>query len=71
MQDDKVTDLAPPLDDVFGLLSTRAAMISPILKGEPKTKDEMRDWSEDYRELIRRLQERLRELETHLAGTER
>jgi hypothetical protein len=68
VQDDKVRDLAPPLDDVFSVLSTRAAMISPILEGEPKPKEDMRQWARDYLQLIQRLQTRLRALEDYLAS---
>jgi hypothetical protein len=54
-------------NDVFGLLSARAVMISPILDGPAKTRGEMLEWSGRYRELVRRLERRLRELEIYLS----
>lgn len=57
----------PPVDEVFELLSERAVMISVILSGPPKSKDEMSAWAGQYRPLVERLGNKLSALEKHLS----
>lgn len=70
VEDSRAQSMAPPVDDVFEVLSTRAAMISPILSGLPMSKEDMRQWVGKYRELVKRLESKLKPLEQYLAGLE-
>lgn len=63
-----VSTVAPSLDDVFGILSQRAAMMSPILDGKQLTPEELQDWTEKYLVLIGRLEARLKAIEGRVAG---
>ena len=69
VEDARLQSMAPSLDDVFGVLSKRAAMISPILSGPPMPRNEMLSWLTEYRMLVERLEAQLMDLERHLAQT--
>lgn len=58
--------MAPPIDDVFEILGQRAAMMSPILSGPPKSEREMSEWVSNYRQLVARLERKLDPLEKYL-----
>ena len=68
VEDARAQELAPPVGDVFDILSQRAAMISPILEGPPKSREEMQRWVSQYRVLVDRLQRRLQGLEQYLSS---
>jgi hypothetical protein len=68
VEDARAQELAPPVADVFDILSQRAAMISPILEGPPKSREEMQRWVSQYRVLVDRLQRRLLGLEQYLSS---
>jgi hypothetical protein len=71
VEDDTATTMAPPVDNVFNILNMRAAMISPILSGPPKSKDEMQRWTSQYLQLVRALEGKLSNLEKHLQTVSR
>lgn len=61
---------SPSINDVFGILAQRAAMLSPILEGPAKSKEEMTGWVSDYRILVARLESKLIEMENRLVQLE-
>lgn len=64
-----VSTIAPSLDDIFGILSQRAAMMSPILDGKQLTPDQLQDWTQKYLVLIGRLETKLKAIEERVATT--
>jgi hypothetical protein len=68
LDDPQAQAKASTLDGVFAVLSTRAAMISPILEGPPKSKSEMQGWITRYRVLVERLESKVAELDAFLSG---
>lgn len=70
VNDSAVQSISPRLDDVFGVLTQRAVMLEPILKGPKKSKNEMASWVSNYRILVSKLESRLIALEAKLLELE-
>ncbi len=70
VNDPVLQSMSPAADDVFGILMQRAAMLSPILDGPAKSKEEMASWVSDYRILVAKLESKLVEMENRLVELE-
>ncbi len=70
VNDGELQSISPQLDDVFGVLTQRAVMLSPILNGPPKSKEEMASWVSNYRILVSKLESKLMALEKRLVKLE-
>jgi DNA-binding FrmR family transcriptional regulator len=70
INDSELQTISPQLDDVFGVLTQRAVMLSPILSGPPKSKEEMASWVSNYRILVAKLESKLVALENRLVELE-
>ena len=71
INDAELQSISPTVDDVFGVLAQRAVMLSPILDGPAKSKEEMASWVSSYRILVARLESRLVALDNRLVELER
>ena len=70
VNDSELQSISPQVDDVFGILTQRAVMLSPILNGPPKSKKEMAVWVSNYRILVAKLESKLIALENRLIELE-
>ena len=68
VDDERVVAIAPSLNDIFGLLSERATMISPILSGPPMAENEMREWARKYWKLVLDLEVKLKNVEKYMSA---
>jgi hypothetical protein len=70
VNDSELQSISPQVDDVFRVLTYRAVMLSPILNGPPKSKEEMASWVSDYRILVANLESNLIAIENRLLELE-
>jgi hypothetical protein len=66
LQDGQLQSIVPTTDELFGNLSSRAAMLSPILPNSPKSVQEMDRWERDYRRLVEDLRGKLDRIQDYL-----